>query len=286
MTEENATGGDADKSFVWSNLDAWLGGELDAADRARFDSILNRCGDARAYVEAEQAFLDAVRRGMEDSRMECPEGLRSKVLQALDRCEAELADDGVLKLHPGQAAEARMNKYRFPWLFTAFASAAAVLLAVGVFMAVTAFQDTQPVGPDLPATLTPVVSSISFECEGKQGCNYLSAAEEYRKHFSRGPELPSLFGERRLPLRDFQCIEIDGRRFMCAVYDPGDEGSAFALLTFRRGCLGRSMPEPMRAAEMMVDGKLVLLWSEGEFMRALVGKPGCSKLLQHREALR
>jgi hypothetical protein len=42
----------------------------------------------------------------------------------------------------------------------------------------------------------------------------------------------------------------------------------------------------MHSAEMLVDGKLVLLWEEGDFLRAMIGRSNCNNLYRHRDSLR
>jgi hypothetical protein len=276
---EGKIGGDSEKQFVWLHLDAYVDGTgLEGAVRQQFDEILSRRPDLRACVEAESLFHDAVRRTMKNPLAECPAGLRDRVIRALDVCEAEVG-------HPGALAEASMNRRRLSWRFAPFiAAAASILLVLGV---VYAFQSPGPMPPvaDLPSSLRPVVQSVSLDVEAHSDCNFEAANEEYRRHFETGPALPNKFGDAMYRVVDFRCIELDGRRYMATVYDTGD-GNTFALLTFKRSCMARAMPDLMHSADMMVDGRLVLLWEEGEFLRAMIAQSGFNKLYKHRDSLR
>lgn len=214
---------------------------------------------------------------MNETPAECPKDLRNKVLAALDQCEA----DG--------AAEDRLHSrrlLRFPWAGASLLAAACVMFAFGVFQ-LTGSNDPEP-EPGLPARLIPVVSSVKLDGPKSDRCRYRSASAEYRKHFPDGPELPRQFGASRCRVVEYHCSEVDGRPVMCATFDS-PEGDRFAMLVFRRECLGRAAPEAVRAAEVEINGKLVLVWhgcDKSKYMHALVAAAGNEHLYRRMDELR
>jgi hypothetical protein len=278
-------GGMSDRHFVRQNFDAWFAGELSDQDRDRYQEVLDRCAESRLYVESETAFMNAARESMTTPPAQCPSGLREKVLKALDRCEAEMLeedDSGFAasdkRVHPGKIVQGRMASQRRWWMFASLGAAAALLLAA-LMLFDSSGSGGGDQGPDLHNSLLPVVANVSLDARTQVGCRYNDAREEYSKHFDGAPELPAMFGDLNARVVDFHCIRMDGRLFMCAVY-KAENGSKFALLTFRRECLGGAVPSQLKAAEMLIGDKLVFVWCEGKYLRALVGMPDCTKVLR------
>lgn len=262
-----------ERRYVWRNLDAYLTGDLDAGDRRRIDDFLCECPHTNRYVQTEKQFAEAVKRCVEEPSVDCPEDLRVKVLTALDQCEL---DD-----EPAGAAPVD-NIVRFPWMGAVFMAAASIMLMAALVL----FFDRDDSGsmPDLPQTLSPMVARVSLEAPDVENCRYAEAHEVYEQHFADGPELPHQFGEHRLAVCDYVCEKVDGDRIMCTVYDAPD-GERFGLMVFRCACIDRIATKNMEALEIMIDDKLVLLWREGEYFRALVGKDAKS-LHRHMDQLR
>lgn len=256
----------AEQHFVWANMDAYLAHELGQADQARIEAFLAASPETRDYVETQKQFNEAVRRCVDGQPVPCPEGLRGKVLAALDRCESD---------------DEQLVAPRFPWLVVGLSAAASLMFALGLFFVFGADVPEQ----DLSARLVPVVSNATLDAPRSERCRYRAAVAEYRVHFPDGPELPRTFCGDNCRVSDFHCDIVDGLPVMCAVFDSPD-GDRFAMLIFRKRCLGKAIPEPVRSAEVELDGKLVLMWREGDYMRALVAKTGDTKLRQRMEGLR
>lgn len=253
------------REFVIANLEEFLAGTLAGGDLQRFEQAMADCPETRRFVESSRRFDSAVR-GSVAAAVECPQGLRAKIIAALDECEAD------------------MLPIRRPWLMGGLAAAASLMVAVGlVFMLKPGDEPVLP--PDLQARLTPVVSNTTLDVPKSNRCRYRAAVEEYRKHFPDGPDLPRTFGASNCRVSDHHCDVVDGYPVMCTVFDS-PEGDRFALLIFRKRCLHGAVPEAVRAAEVEIDGKLVLMWREGDFMRALVAKTGDTTLHQRMEQLR
>jgi hypothetical protein len=132
--------------------------------------------------------------------------------------------------------------------------------------------------------LQPLITQVSLDVPESQTCRHNEADAEYRKYFAEGPALPAMMDGKRLKVSGFDCSEIGGRRVMRAVYDAPD-GERFGLVVFSCDCLNSKLAANMQAVEMEIDGKHVVLWREGEFFRALVGRDAV-KLRRHMNELR
>lgn len=262
-----------ERRFVWRNLDGFLTGQLSEEDRRRVEDFLCECPHTREYVETEQQFADAVRRCMENPDAGCPDGLRERVLAALDRCELE---DYPGATHAG-------NVLRFPWTGAAVLAAASLML-VAALVFVFGGGDDLADAPALTAGMAPLVSRVSMDAPPSDVCHWSEASDEYRRHFPEGPELPHGADGQELKVSHFVCDDVEGSRVMSAVYDSAD-GRRFGFLTFRCDCLANSAPRDIRCAEIEVDGRIVLLWRERDFMRALVGTDSAT-LHQFMQSLR
>jgi hypothetical protein len=272
--KHDASSPDQERLYVWRNLDAYLEGELSPEEMNRIDAFLSRSVEGRDLAEAQREFADAVRRSMNKSSPNCPDDLRDKVIAALDLCEAD-------ELGPSST---RHRIRAFPVLGASVLAAAAVIFAVGLVYSMAA----SPLPEEelsLPARLVPVVAGADLDSPPTDRCRYRSMEQEYRRLFPDGPEMPREFGDKHCRVIDFNSIEIDGRPVMCSIYDAPD-GNRFAMFVFKRDCLGRAAPKAMRAAEVVLDDRQILLWEEGRYMRALVGKAGCSSVKQHMRELR
>ena len=75
--------------------------------------------------------------------------------------------------------------------------------------------------------------------------------------------------------------DLDGRKIMKAIYDSPD-GERFGFMVVGCDCLDTVSSE-LNCAEVVVGDKVVLLWREGEFYRALIGKDATvlQRLMQH-----
>lgn len=268
---------ESERYFAWRNIQAYLDGELNADDAARVDALLSRCERTQNLARTQHEFAEAVRRCMNETPAECPQDLRDKVLAALDQCEA----DGELD------DEVRARRLvGFPWVGASMLAAACLMFAFGVFQVFGS--EASELEPGLPARLIPVVSSVQLDGPKSERCRYRSATAEYRKHFPDGPDLPHQFGNSRCRVVDYHCGQVDGRPVMCATYDS-PEGDRFAVLVFKRECLGRAAPEAVRAAEVEIGGKLVLMWHDCEkakYMHALVAGAGNQHLYRRMDELR
>ena len=265
-----------DRRFVWRNLEAFLAGELSAADRARIENFLCECPYTKEYVETERQFVDALKRCMDDAPA-CPEGLRARVLNALDRCESED------QIQTAPADPRRGIRLQFPWGGAILFAAASIMLliALGIFYV---GPKTEEPALGLPDGLAPMVAQVSFDAPRSEKCRYRAAEAEYRKYFSDGPALPHKLDGAMMLVSDWRCDELDGRRVMCAVYDS-PAGERFGVMVFRCNCLEKAAPLGVQAAEVMVNGKIVLMWREGHYFRALVGD-NVEVLRRHMHELR
>ncbi|MCB9894875.1 MAG: hypothetical protein H6839_10525 [Planctomycetes bacterium] len=260
-----------ERRFVWRNLEAFLAGELSGEDRARIESFLCECPYTKEYVETERQFVDAVKRCMDDAP-ECPEGLRSRVMLALDRCEHEVEAD----------EERKAIRLGFPWGGAVLFAAASIMLVIALVL-VFGGSDNEP-NEGLPSGLAPMVAHVSLDAPQAEKCRYRAAVEAYRKYFADGPELPHELDGAMMKVSKWECEIVNGRRVMCAVYDTL-QGERFGVMVFKCNCLEHAAPEGIQAAEVMVDGKVVLMWREGEYFRALVGQDAVS-LRRHMDELR
>jgi hypothetical protein len=260
-----------ERRFVWRNLEAYLAGELAPADRRRIEDFLGECAYTREYVETERQFIELLRRCVNEPSAPCPEGLEQRVRAALDRCESEM-----LETEPPRVA----LRLPFPWLGAGFLTAASLMLVAALLL----FGREAPPASSLPTDLAPLVASVSMDVPRSERCRYRDALEGYRRHFADGPELPRMLNGRKLRVSEWHCAEVDGRRVMCATYDAPD-GGRFGLMVFRCNCLEKAAPQEMKAVEVELNGKLVLLWREGDYFRALVGDDD-TLLRQHMNELR
>lgn len=283
----NRTGISEERRFVWRNLEAYLTNEIAPGDRERVERFLCECPYTREYVETEKEFADAVRRCVEDPVTECPEGLREKVLLALDQCEAEEEQaaeqsEDYADVH-GTATRGRV--LRFPWMGTILMTAAGIMLVVALMLNFGAGADsTEPAGPDIPATLAPMVSRVSLDAPHSENCRYREASSAYRTVFKDGPELPRQFGKARFKVCHFVVDEVDGNPVMCTVYD-NPNGERFGVMIFKCKCLDRVASEELMAMEIVIDGKTICLWRQGDYFHALVGTDSAT-LRAHMGALR
>ncbi len=257
-----------ERRFVWRSMDAYLAGQLTPEELARVEDFLARSPQTQEFAAAQREFAEAVRHAMNEPSVPCPDDLHDRVVAALDRCDAEME---------------AMAPPRFPWMGAALLAAASVMVAVGiVFM----LSDPGPEPePGLPARLVPVVSQATLEAPRSERCRYRRAVDEYRRHFPDGPEIPNQFGEQRCRVSDFHCDTVDGQPVMCAVFDA-PEGERFALMIFKGECLGKSAPEAVRAAELVIDGKRVWWWRSGRHVCALVAKSEDDGLRRRMEQMR
>lgn len=249
-----------ERRFVWRNLDAFLAGDLTDEERERIEAFLCDCPYTKEYVETEREFAEAVKRCVNEDAAKCPESLRTRVLEALDKCDIEDAPDD----------DQRGNKGRligFPWLGAIMLSAASVMLVVALVLTFGG----GPQSDSLPEGLQPMVASVSLDAPKSDQCRYRDANSEYTTYFSDGPELPHFFEGKMLLVSDWNCDEVDGRRVMRAVYDTPD-GKRFGLIVFNCDCLDDVVAEELKCVEVVVGDKIVVMWREGSYFRALVGR--------------
>lgn len=248
-----------ERRFVWRNLDAFLAGELNEDDRARVEAFLCDCPYTKEYVETEKEFAAAVRRCVNEQATKCPESLRARVLMALDQCEMEIEKSAGSQRHrhlPG-----------FPWLGAIMMAAAGVMLVVALVLMFGGV----PRGTDsLPDGLAPMVSTMALDAPRASKCRYGDANAEYTKHFADAPELPHFVDGRMLLMSDWDCDDLDGRKIMKAVYDSPD-GERFGFLVIACDCLDGVVSGDWQCAEVTVGDRVVVIWREGNFYRALVG---------------
>lgn len=261
------------RRFVWRNLDAYLAGKLEPAEHQRFEAILRDCPASREYVSHEREFAELVKRAA-NQPVECPEGLKARVAAALQRCEVE----PVAAVPAPEATLARVHRY--PIAATISLLAASLLFAAALLFYMGRTSPTPQ--PMVAVQLTPVVAQLSLETRADR-CRYRAAESEYKSKFADGPVLPREFCGSRCKIADYKCDESGGRSVMCAVYQTPD-GETFALLTFKRNP-DDDMAD-MQAIEYLVGEKRVLLWREGEYYRALIGKPADHSLHRRMEAIR
>ncbi|MCA8913170.1 MAG: hypothetical protein KDB82_15830 [Planctomycetes bacterium] len=252
-----------ERRFVWRNLDAFLSGELSEADRARVEAFLCECPYTREYVETEQQFAEAVRRCVNEAPVACPEGLRDRILTALDRCEVGDDDDA-----PAQTGAAPDNVLRFPWLGVVMMAAASIILLVSLFMLTTRGAGAE--NRNLQRGLEPMVAHLEMNCPRGGKCQFVEADKTYQQYFADGPALPHELDGATMKVARYECVEWQGERVMCAVYDAPD-GERFGLIVFCSDCVKGVVPNEVQAAELKVDGKTVVMWREGKYIRALVG---------------
>lgn len=257
------------RRFIWRNLDAYIAGTLDAPELERFEAILKACPASREFVTNEREFAQLLHRAT-DQPAECPVGLKSRIVAALSRCEVE----------PVTVTAPAVHLHRFPLAATISLLAASLLFGAALLFYVGR---TSPAPQHQVATqLTPVVAQISLETRNER-CRYRAAETEYRSKFGDAPALPREFCGSRCKIADYTCDEASGRVVMCAIYQTPD-GETFALLTFKRG--PNDDMADMQAMEYMVGDKRVLLWREGNYFRALIGKPADHALHRRMEGIR
>lgn len=246
---------EAERKFALEHWSAFLDGELTPAESARIEALLDRDPEAAALIACHREIDASLRDNLVHAAPPCPEGLRARVLAALDRCE-----------EPAQA----QTLVRLPWLSVGALAAASVMMAASLFL-VFGPREQQPDPADaLKLRLTPVVSSVSLEVPKSDRCRYRDATAQYRQYFEDGPDLPASFGDGQCRVSHFDCPEVNGRRVACAVYDETN-GDRFALIVFRCRRTADLLPDFLDAAELEIDGRHVLLWREGNYVRALVG---------------
>ncbi len=260
---------DEEQRFAWQNMEAFLAGELTPEAHARAEAFLGESSRVGGFAAAQKKFSEAVKGSMQETPVECPQGLHDKVIAALDRCEID-------------ADEELAVPSRFPWFGATLLAAASVMIAVGL---VFYFNDSPGPGPDMPASLVPVVSNATLDVPRSERCRYRKAVEEYRKFFPEGPDLPNRFGETRCRVSDYHCDEVDGRPVMCAVFDTSD-GDRVAMMIFKGECLGKSAPDALRSAEVEINGKRVWWWRAGRYVCALVAKSGDEGLRRRIEQMK
>lgn len=261
---------DAERQFAIENWPAFVDGELAPADARRVEAVLASHPDVAAFMAANRQLGASLRDCLVRGAPPCPEGLRGKVLAALDRCE-----------EPGQVAPL----VRFPWLSVGALAAASVMMAASLFL-VFGPREEEPDPADLLRTrLSPMVSQVSLGAPKSERCRYRDAKAQYEQFFKDAPALPSSFDGKQCRVSDFDCPEVNGRRVMCAVYDD-PSGERFALIVFRCRRTADLLPEFLDAAELEIEGRRVLLWREGNYVRALVGVGPAHNLRQRAVMLR
>ncbi|MBX3473101.1 MAG: hypothetical protein KF754_01820 [Planctomycetes bacterium] len=246
---------ESERQFALRHWSAFLDGELPAADAARIEELMAKDPDAAAFVASHRQLGASVRDNFSRQAVPCPEGLRQRVLDALDRCE-----------DPGHLAPL----VRFPWLSVTALGAAAVMFAASLVLVFAPRDPAPDPSENLRARLTPMVANVSLGVPKSDRCRYRDASAKYAEYFKDGPELPRSFGDGQCRVSFFDCPEVNGRRMACAVYDD-PQGDRFALIVFRCKRTADLLPDFLDAAELEIDGRRVLLWREGNFVRALVG---------------
>jgi hypothetical protein len=263
-----------ERRFVWRNLDAFLTGDISPEDRARIEAFLCDCPYTREYVQTEQQFAQAVRRCVTEDAVKCPEGLRERVLTALARCEIDE--------EPPARERPAGRLLGFPWLGAVMMTAASIMLVVALVLVFGGGAEGD--GMRLPDGLAPMVESVSMDVPQSEKCRYGDASAEYSRYFADGPELPHRIDGKMMRVSDFSCEEVNGSRVMRAVYDTSD-GMRFGLIVFNCNCLDKRLWDDLQCAEVKVHDKIVLIWREGDYFRALVG-PNSEVLLRHMQAFR
>lgn len=282
MAEQNFPGVSEERVFVWRNLETYLAGNLNDADRSRFEAIMASCPATRQFIQAERKFAQALNASATPEAATCPEGLRERVMAALDRCDLEDAQYAAATPAP------RGMMLGFPWVGAAMMSAASVMLVVALVLMFgstgSSAVETPSQAENLPRTLSPVLASVSLDVPRSERCRYRAAREEYEKHFADAPALPREVDGAKLRVSHFSCEEVNGDRVMCAVYDA-QNGDRFAMVVFKRRCLKGCAPDEMKAVEVVVDGRVVVLWRDGDYYRALVGT-NAAVLRRHMTTMR
>jgi len=259
-----------ERRFVWRNIDAFLTGELSDDDRARIEAFLCECPYTKEYVETEKEFAEAVRRCVNEAPAKCPESLRARVMTALDQCEIEDVADARRK--------PQGKLLGFPWLGAVMMAAASIMLVVALVLFFGGSGSTV----SLHDELAPMVSTMSMDVPRSDSCRFRDANAEYVKHFNEAPDLPHFVDGRMLMVSDWNCDDLDGRKVMKAIYDSPD-GERFGFMVVGCECLENVVSSELSCAEVVVGDKVVLLWREGEFYRALIGKDAIvlQRLMQH-----
>lgn len=259
MDKQNVPEIPEERRFVWRNLDAFLAGELSQEDRNRIEAFLCDCPYTKEYVETEREFAEAVKRCVNEAPAKCPESLRSRVLTALEHCEV---DDEPDERKPDGAL------LGFPWLGAVMMAAASIMLVVAL---VLFFGGGDSATGNLPEGLQPMVAGMSMDVPKSESCRYGDASKAYAEHFSDAPELPHMMDGKMMQVSDWSCDEVDGSYVMRAIYDA-PSGERFGLIVFDCDCLNKHLSEEMKSVEVVLGDKIVLLWREGNYFRALVGK--------------
>lgn len=247
--------GETEIQFALRNWSAFLDGELEPADARRVEVVVAGYPDLAAFLAAHRQLEASLGDSLARTAPPCPEGLRGKVLAALDRCE-----------EPGHIEPL----VRFPWLSMGALAAASVMMAISLFLVFGPREEQPDPAEHLRTRLSPMVANISLEAPKSDRCRYRDAKAEYEQWFQDGPALPSNFDGTRCRVSDFGCPEVNGRRVMCTVYDD-PSGERFALIVFRCRRTADLLPEFLDAAELEIEGRRVMLWREGNYVRALVG---------------
>ena len=200
-----------------------------------------------------------MKRCVNEAPAKCPESLRTRVLTALEHCEVE----------DSQAEEDhRKGKLLgFPWLGAVMMTAASIMLVVALVLLFGGGNEA----PSLPEGLQPMVANMSMDVPKADKCRYREANKAYTEHFADGPELPHKMDGMMMKVSDWSCDEVDGKYVMRAIYDA-PTGERFGFVVFGCDCLNSFVSDDMKSCEVVVGDKIVLLWREGEYFRALVGK--------------
>lgn len=258
---------EAMRKFTWERWSAYLDGELTPEQRTQLEQALGQCPDSAGFMASQKQFNAAAKDCLGRSMVECPPGMLHRVQAALARCD-----------------EPEGARIGFPWWSVGLLTAASLMLAGSLFLVFGRAEETQP-DPSiyLRDRLTPMVSRVSFDTPRADRCRYKEANEQYRQAFSDAPALPRMFEGRQCRVSDFECIDLHNRKVMCTLYDD-PSGDRFALIVFRCKRVADLLPEVIDAAEMDIEGKHVLLWREGNYVRVLVSL-GSSETLRHRAEL-
>lgn len=271
--------------FVQQHAQAYLDGELPDDLRHVFDQYL---GDPHAheYFEIQQAFNQATHKAM-NTPIETPQGLRERVISALDRAEA-LDHEAEIRELPVRTGRT------FELVSSALLVAASLIFVVGLsfFWFDNGNTDDLPQSPQptqLSQSVAPFVQTVSFASYDGP-CHYKDACAVFRDEFGGDPKLlPHTFGaDGQCKLVRYECASVNGHKVMSAVYETAD-GRQFALLILRCQCLPDA-EKNLNAAEFKSDGRDVVMWRRGEFFHFLVGSENSQaeteRLRQRAEALR
>jgi len=261
---------DPERQFAIENWPAFLDGQLDAAASRRVEAVLAAHPDIAAFMASHRQMDASLRDCLIKGAPPCPEGLRAKVLSALDRCE-----------EPGRVAPL----IRFPWLSVGALAAASVMMAASLMLVFGPREPEPDPSEYLRARLSPMVANVSLAAPKSERCRYRDAKAQYDQWFKDAPALPRSFDGKQCRVSDFDCPEVNGRRMMCTVYDD-PSGERFALIVFRCRRTADLLPDFLDAAELDIEGRHVLLWREGNYVRALVGVGPAHGLRQRAVLLR